>query len=322
MLPPFLLSLAGGMLLVLSTGRPEQIAWRFVRLVGFLTFALPCVVIVWTARTNGTAAAWREPAVVLAGVAGVAALGLVLVAPIGARRRWCVRGLAGLGGIAGLAAAWFAMGMSPEFRESAARRIDGSIGGRIVDADSIEPATPSNESASPALAASKESATPAGSPSVEGAIGALSTGRRRMIALGQALGGVFVGSITIAWLLGHAYLTATKMTIAPLRHFSRVLLWVVGARLMFCAMSAAALWFIAFDGRSEVLRELSIEWLVVSLRVGVGLVAVAVFAWMVADCVRLRATQSATGILYFGSVFAYMGELASLHLLMRVGWAM
>lgn len=310
------------MLLVLSTGRPEQIAWRFVRLVGFLAFALPCVVIVWIARTGGGAAVWHAPAIVLAGVAGVAALGLVFLAPIGSRWRWGVRGLAGLGGVAGLAAAWFVLGMSPEFRESAARRVDGSIEGRSVGADSIEPATLSIEPASKVLAASKESVTPAGSSDAGSAAGAFPAGRRAMIAAGQALGGVFVGSITIAWLLGHAYLTATKMTVAPLRHFSRVLLWVVGVRLAFCVASAAALGFLAFEGRAEVLRELSIEWLVVSLRVGVGLVAVAVFAWMVADCVRLRATQSATGILYFGSVFAYMGELASLHLLMRVGWAM
>ena len=44
------------------------------------------------------------------------------------------------------------------------------------------------------------------------------------------------------------------------------------------------------------------------------------FAYMVADCVRLRSTQSATGILYFGSVFAYIGELASQQLLLDCGW--
>ena len=61
-------------------------------------------------------------------------------------------------------------------------------------------------------------------------------------------------------------------------------------------------------------------WLVASLKIGVGLVAVGAFAYMVADCVRLRSTQSATGILYFGSLFAYVGELAGLQLLTECGW--
>lgn len=51
-----------------------------------------------------------------------------------------------------------------------------------------------------------------------------------------------------------------------------------------------------------------------------GLVAVAVFAYMVTDCVRLRSTQSATGILYFASLFVYMGELAGLWLILECGW--
>ena len=62
------------------------------------------------------------------------------------------------------------------------------------------------------------------------------------------------------------------------------------------------------------------SWLVLSLRGAVGLLAVGVLTYMVADCVRLRATQSATGILYFASVFAYVGELAGQQLLMECGW--
>jgi hypothetical protein len=69
-----------------------------------------------------------------------------------------------------------------------------------------------------------------------------------------------------------------------------------------------------------VLTDLAMAWLIVILRVGVGLAAVAVFAYMVSDCVRMRSTQSATGILYFGSVFTYIGEFCALDFLRDYGW--
>ena len=141
-----------------------------------------------------------------------------------------------------------------------------------------------------------------------------------LLILGQFLSALMLGSVTVAWLLGHAYLTATKMTIAPLRHFSRMLSWAVTARIFFMFLSLIIAWQIQGEGSAPILQRLAQSWLIVVLRVGVGLLAVAVFAYMVADCVRLRSTQSATGILYFGSVMAYVGELAGQQLIYELGW--
>ena len=44
-----------------------------------------------------------------------------------------------------------------------------------------------------------------------------------------------------------------------------------------------------------------------------------VFCYMVWRTVKLRATQSATGILYFGLVLIYLGELAALQLTRELG---
>ena len=140
-----------------------------------------------------------------------------------------------------------------------------------------------------------------------------------MITLGQVLGSWLLGSITIAWLLGHAYLTATKMTIAPLRYFSRMLSMAVALRIAFFVVSILVAWGMGGESVS-VWGRLEQWWLIVTLRVGVGLVALAIFAYMVGDCVRLRSTQSATGILYFASVMAYAGELASQYLTRELGW--
>ena len=140
------------------------------------------------------------------------------------------------------------------------------------------------------------------------------------VILSQILSAWMLGSITLAWLLGHAYLTATKMTIAPLRHFSRMLTWAIAARILFMVLSLVFAWQVGGDPNSPILQRAGQSWLIVVLRIGVGLLAVAVFAYMVADCVRLRSTQSATGILYFGSLLAYVGELASQQLIYELGW--
>lgn len=140
-----------------------------------------------------------------------------------------------------------------------------------------------------------------------------------MTGVAQILGALVLGSITAAWLLGHAYLTATGMTIAPLRHFSRLLNWAIAIRAVFVLVSLGVAWA-AGVGDSGLWASLSQQWFVLSLRLCLGIVALAVFAYMVSDCVRLRATQSATGILYFGAFFAYIGELASQYLLLECGW--
>ncbi len=138
--------------------------------------------------------------------------------------------------------------------------------------------------------------------------------------LGQSCGAFLLGSVTVAWLLGHAYLTATQMTIAPLKRVGILFGLAVGVRWVFLLAFIGATYF-GYLGDGEVSRQLASMWLVLSLRVCVGLMAVGLFAYMVIDCVRLRSTQSATGILYFASVFVYIGELSSQHLVSELGVA-
>ena len=139
-------------------------------------------------------------------------------------------------------------------------------------------------------------------------------------AAGLVLGSFLAGSVTVAWLLGHAYLTATKMTIAPLQRFSRIFSLAVVVRFVYLALCLALLRFVPNPNVGQwSLADLGDSWLILSLRVGVGLFALGAFAYMVRDCVKVRSTQSATGILYFASVFAYVGELCSLHLVSEFG---
>ena len=116
--------------------------------------------------------------------------------------------------------------------------------------------------------------------------------------------------------------SATAMTIAPLRHFSRLVLFAVTARALFAVVSVTTAWAMSDPavGAEPALHRLMDTWLILLLRLLVGVFAVGIFSWMVLSCVRLRATQSATGILYFSSVFAYVGELAGFHLLATCDW--
>jgi hypothetical protein len=46
----------------------------------------------------------------------------------------------------------------------------------------------------------------------------------------------------------------------------------------------------------------------------VGLAVPAVFIYMAYDCIKRRATQSATGILYVAGVLIFIGEIVALYL--------
>lgn len=266
MVTTFLYSLAGGMLVVIATGRVEQIAWRYLRLIGVIILVVVCGVSAWYLARSGLDHAPGGAWAVGIGVGpAFGAATAVLMAPFAKRISRTFRMVCGLSGLAGLSAAALAA---------------------VARLESV-PAHPF---------------------------------ATVMVVASQVLGGLLLGSVTVAWLLGHAYLTATNMTIAPLRHFSRLLSWAVALRIIFLVASLVFAWIIERKTGAAILVRLESAWLVLTLRVGVGLVAVGFFAYMVSHCVRIRATQSATGILYFGLVFACIGELASQQLVAECGW--
>jgi hypothetical protein len=133
-----------------------------------------------------------------------------------------------------------------------------------------------------------------------------------VLAAGSTLlGAGLLGSVTAGMLLGHRYLTETAMTIAPLRRMTALLAALVAAR---------AVWVTAVLGSALLTEQwhagvdVTWVWLLLSVRVAVGLVGLGVLTYMVWDCVRRRSTQSATGILYICMVFAFVGELAAQYL--------
>jgi hypothetical protein len=117
------------------------------------------------------------------------------------------------------------------------------------------------------------------------------------------------GPALMDMLLGHAYLTASKMTIAP---FRRLNLFVAAMLIVRVALAAAA----TVSMPREVWQR---DGLFVLTRWLVGLLVPAVFVYMAHDCIKRRSTQSATGILYVAGVLIFIGEIVALYLVRASG---
>ncbi|MEA2710817.1 MAG: hypothetical protein QOF78_3418 [Phycisphaerales bacterium] len=112
------------------------------------------------------------------------------------------------------------------------------------------------------------------------------------------------GAALMDMLLGHAYLTASKMTIAP---FRRLNLFVAAMLISRAVLAAAATVAMPRDVWMRDGLFILTRWLV-------GLLVPAVFVYMAHDCIKRRSTQSATGILYVAGVLIFVGEIIALYL--------
>ena len=133
-------------------------------------------------------------------------------------------------------------------------------------------------------------------------------------ALACAGVGAMVGLALMDMLLGHAYLTASKMTIAPFRRLNLALAGVLVGRFVRAVPLALAL---------NVWRPVEGLWnlnlFMIGTRWAVGLLVPAVFVYMAHDCIKRRSTQAATGILYVAGLLIFIGEIIALHLVRQTG---
>lgn len=112
---------------------------------------------------------------------------------------------------------------------------------------------------------------------------------------------LLLGTSMTAMLLGHWYLIAHNLSIAPLLRLHYAMFIAFGLRLV------CVLVLLAVALASTSLDQLS--WLWLSLRIGAGLLGAGILGYMAYASARIRSTQSATGILYVVVVFVLVGEL-------------
>jgi hypothetical protein len=121
-------------------------------------------------------------------------------------------------------------------------------------------------------------------------------------------GGLLLGAVVTAMLLGHWYLNTPTMKLDPLKRLIVLLVVAVGLRMAVCLPGA---WLLvagqlsAADARPQAwVIFLALRWLA-------GLIGVLALAWLTWQTLKIPNTQSATGILYAGVVLAFIGELTS-----------
>jgi len=107
-------------------------------------------------------------------------------------------------------------------------------------------------------------------------------------------------------LLGHMYLIAPGMTMAPLMRLLAALLVAVAARL---AVAAAGLWVWSSTGGHSLVTLEGETALWLPVRWALGFAAPLVLGVMARQTAKIRSTQSATGILYVVVIFCFLGEL-------------
>jgi hypothetical protein len=117
-------------------------------------------------------------------------------------------------------------------------------------------------------------------------------------------GGLVLGATMAAMLLGHWYLNAPGMKLAPLR---RLVLLMVGSLVLRSLVCGAG--FLLLTIASGVPSRTDL--LFIALRWLAGLVAAAGMAWMTWRILKIPNTQSATGVLYVAVIVTFVGELTS-----------
>jgi hypothetical protein len=141
--------------------------------------------------------------------------------------------------------------------------------------------------------------------------GATPQGPALLSALGIA---AMSGLVLMEMLLGHAYLTASQMTMRPLRRLNLLL----AATFVYRIGTSVALVLI-LQARHPIYMLWGYHGLYILTRWIVGLLIPAVFIYMTHDCIKRRATQSATGILYVAGILVFIGEIIATYLVRATG---
>lgn len=285
MAPAFLAQFAAGCFLAVAVASIRLCSWKYLRLMAAVSLGITFLALLMLVREpNWSGDAYRWPGALGLGVATLlAGIWLVVNAAHGETVRSSQRAWPAAAGVVAMCAA-VALVLRPD---------------TLLPAASARP-VPTNASTSSRVASSLSPPRELGRSSIQSAALVGTT----------VLGSLLLGLVTASMLLGHRYLTDTDIPITPLRKLAKWYLIVVAARVAWVAAASTPIWSGSYQPASDPVW----FWVVVTVRIGVGLGATAVFAYMVWDCVRRRATQSATALFYLSMIFVFLGELAGQYL--------
>ena len=136
---------------------------------------------------------------------------------------------------------------------------------------------------------------------------------RLVIASTSALvTGTVAGSVGLAMVLGHWYLTVPNLEVRHLQRLNRVTVASMVASAILVGVTCFTLRDSLNTGTYPLFGPTGLSYL--GTRLVVGLVFPLAFAYMAASSLRFRNTRSATGILYASTVLVLIGTAASVSL--------
>ncbi|MCK6484122.1 MAG: hypothetical protein HUU22_06780 [Phycisphaerae bacterium] len=296
----FLCQLCSGCLAMTGLCRTDHVSWRYFRLMQRVALGLLLAAGVFVATVPN----WREEPVLRRAAAAIAVSAIVVVVGLttvgrnGDSPQRSRRTIGWLGAACTLiAAASLASPNGPLVSQAWPRASPEYVSESRVEIIGANGST--------TITAVSPPAEPRGARSPAGMSAALAPAW-----ISAALGAGVLGAVTAGMLLGHSYLTHVTMPIDPLRRLTSIVAVMVLLKSAWAAVNlAASREWLNVDGPQATWL-----WLMLGLRIGVGLLGLGVLAYMIRDCVRLRNTQSATGILFIAMVFAFLGELSSAEL--------
>lgn len=131
-------------------------------------------------------------------------------------------------------------------------------------------------------------------------------------------GSLLLGVITYAMLLGHWYLVVPKLSTKPLM-IAAVVIWVVLAVKMIWSGYSLYTHYDFFEEQTQLGAGYAFNWMLLTMRVSFGYVVIlgmSIFNWQL---LKLRSTQSSTGILYAMTFFVFIGEMVSTYIYFNYG---
>ncbi len=133
------------------------------------------------------------------------------------------------------------------------------------------------------------------------------------LAVATALAsGAVAGSVGLAMVLGHWYLTVPSLPVRHLERLNRVTVGAMFATLLCLGLSCAVFEELLGGADRPLFEATGLFYL--GTRVTVGLFFPLGFAWMTASSLRFQNTRSATGILYASTVLVLIGTAVSIAL--------
>ena len=139
---------------------------------------------------------------------------------------------------------------------------------------------------------------------------------RFFISLHAVSSALVLGAVTLAMMLGHWYLVTPKLSIEPLKRYSSGYILLTVWMALQLGLSYLLYGGLAgSDGATYFYREM----IFILFRLSWGLLAPLGMAYWIWTTVKMRSTQSATGILYAAMVCTMMGEGMGIYLTLRMG---